>query len=128
MQEWTRDRSPLDWAHIQHNLGLTLWTIGTREVGTARLEEAVAAFRELLEERSRERAPLDWATTVGAQGVTLLLIAQRTDDAITANTATQQIEVAVDAAAGNAVGAEYYHEQLAKAHALTDELSGHITH
>ena len=29
--------------------------------GTAKLEEAVAAYREALKERTRERMPLDWA-------------------------------------------------------------------
>jgi tetratricopeptide (TPR) repeat protein len=38
-------------------------TLGRRESGTARLEEAVAAYRAALEERTRERVPLDWATT-----------------------------------------------------------------
>ena len=36
---------------------------GERESGTARLEEAVAAYRAALEERTRERVPLDWART-----------------------------------------------------------------
>jgi hypothetical protein len=44
-QEYPRDRVPLDWATTQNNLGLALWTLGERESGTARLEEAVAAFR-----------------------------------------------------------------------------------
>jgi tetratricopeptide (TPR) repeat protein len=44
-------------------LGIALWTLGERETGTARLEEAVAAFRAALEERTRDRVPLDWATT-----------------------------------------------------------------
>ncbi len=39
--------------------GLT--TLGERESGTARLEEAVAAYRAALEEFTRERVPLDWA-------------------------------------------------------------------
>ena len=37
--------------------------LGERESGTARLEEAVAAFREALKEWTRERVPLDWAMT-----------------------------------------------------------------
>jgi hypothetical protein len=36
---------------------------GSRERGTARLEEAVAAYREALKEWTRERVPLDWAGT-----------------------------------------------------------------
>ena len=37
--------------------------LGERESGTARLEEAVAAYRAALEEWTRERVPLDWAMT-----------------------------------------------------------------
>jgi hypothetical protein len=33
---------PLQWAATQNNLGLALQTLGQRERGTARLEEAVA--------------------------------------------------------------------------------------
>ena len=54
---------PLDWAMTQNNLGTALWTLGERESGTARLEEAVAAYRAALEEWTRERVPLDWAMT-----------------------------------------------------------------
>ena len=43
------------------NLGTALQALGERESGTARLEEAAAAFREALQERTRARAPLDWA-------------------------------------------------------------------
>ena len=53
---------PLDWATTQNNLGGALG-LGERESGTARLEEAVAAYREALEERTRERVPLEWART-----------------------------------------------------------------
>jgi tetratricopeptide (TPR) repeat protein len=47
----------------QNNLGNALATLGERESGTARLEDAVAAYREALKERTRERVPLDWAQT-----------------------------------------------------------------
>src|ERR1700693_2982219 len=62
LEEYTRERVPLDWAMTQNNLGATLQTLGAREIGTARLEEAVAAYRDALEERTRERVPLEWAT------------------------------------------------------------------
>ena len=39
---------PLNWAGTQNNLGNTLGTLGERESGTARLEEAVPAFRGAL--------------------------------------------------------------------------------
>ncbi len=45
------------------DLGIALAALGERESGTARLEEAVAAYRAALEEWTRERVPLDWATT-----------------------------------------------------------------
>jgi hypothetical protein len=61
LQELTRARAPLQWAMSQNNLGLALATLGERESGTARLKEAVAAYREALQERRREQAPLDWA-------------------------------------------------------------------
>ena len=59
----TRDRVPLDWARTQMNLGNALQTLGSRESGTARLEEAVAAYRASLEEMTLDRVPLDWART-----------------------------------------------------------------
>ena len=45
---------PLDWAMTENNLGTALWKLGERESGTARLGEAVAAFRAALEERTCE--------------------------------------------------------------------------
>jgi hypothetical protein len=46
----------------QMNLGNALQTLGERESGAARLEEAVAAYRAALEEWTRDRVPLDWAS------------------------------------------------------------------
>jgi tetratricopeptide (TPR) repeat protein len=63
LEENTRERVPLDWAMTQNNLGAALETLGGRESGTQRLEEAVAAFRAALEEDTRERVPLAWAFT-----------------------------------------------------------------
>ena len=48
LEERTRDRVPLDWAMTQMNLGNALTTLGERESGTARLEEAVAAYEACL--------------------------------------------------------------------------------
>ncbi len=77
LQEWTRERVPLDWAEAQNNLGIALGTLGERERGTARLEEAVAAYRAALEERTRERVPLDWALTQNNLGLALWRLGQR---------------------------------------------------
>lgn len=49
LEEWTRERVPLDWATTQNNLGEALRILGERESGTRRLEEAVAAYRAALE-------------------------------------------------------------------------------
>ena len=68
---------PLDWARTQNNLGNALWTLGERESGTARLEEAVAAYRAALQERTRERVPLDWAATQSNLGNALSVLGER---------------------------------------------------
>jgi hypothetical protein len=107
----------------QTNLGAALRLLGERESGTARLEEAVAAFREALQEFTRARVPLKWAMTqmnlgrsslpianpcrkiparvplqwaksTGNQGVALMLLAERRGDAKMAKLAVQQIEAA----------------------------------
>ena len=77
LEEWTRERVPLDWATTQNNLGNALQTLGERESGTARLEEAVAAYRAALEERTRERVPLDWAMTQNNLGNALQTLGER---------------------------------------------------
>jgi len=61
----------------QNNLGLALWTLGERESGTARLEEAVAAYRDALKERTRERVPLQWAATQNNLGTALSTLGAR---------------------------------------------------
>ena len=54
LQYRTRNRVPLQWAGTQNNLGIALRWLGERESGTARLEEAVAAYRAALEEWTRD--------------------------------------------------------------------------
>jgi hypothetical protein len=61
----------------QNNLGTALRTLGERESGTARLEEAVAAFRAALEEWTRERVPLNWAMTQNNLGNALRTLGER---------------------------------------------------
>jgi len=80
LQEWTRERVPLDWAMTQNNLGLALQILGERESGTARLEEAVTTYRAALEERTRERVPLDWAGTQNNLGNALRKLGERKED------------------------------------------------
>ena len=50
---------------------------GARESGTARLEEAVAAYRAALKEWTRERVPLQWATTQMNLGAALQTLGAR---------------------------------------------------
>ena len=68
---------PLHWAETQNNLGNALREFGERESGTARLEEAVAAYRAALKEWTRERVPLDWAMTQNNLGIALATLGER---------------------------------------------------
>jgi tetratricopeptide (TPR) repeat protein len=61
----------------QNNLGNALATLGLRESGTARLQEATAAYRAALQERTRERVPLDWAGTQNNLGNALRILGER---------------------------------------------------
>ena len=51
LEEWPREQEPLNWATIQNNLARVLETLGGREEGTARLEEALVAYRAALRSR-----------------------------------------------------------------------------
>ncbi len=78
---YSREHSPMQWAGVQNNLGLALWTLGEREPGRGRLEEAAIAFRQALEVRSRDRAQLDWATIHNNLGNVLVALSDRGDHA-----------------------------------------------
>ena len=69
---------------------LALATLGEREPGTERLEQALAAFTEALKERTRERVPLDWATTQSNLGAALVSLGER-------ESGTERLEQAVAA-------------------------------
>jgi exonuclease VII small subunit/pimeloyl-ACP methyl ester carboxylesterase len=58
-------------------LGNALTSLGAREGGTPQLEEAVAAFREALQEYTRARVPLDWAGTQNNLGLALFRLGER---------------------------------------------------
>jgi hypothetical protein len=51
--------------------------LGERENGTARLDEAVAAYRAALQEQTRARVPLDWARTQNNIGTALETLGER---------------------------------------------------
>jgi tetratricopeptide (TPR) repeat protein len=54
-----------------------LYRQGAEFGDNAALKDAVAAYREALEERSRERVPLEWATTQNNLGAALWTLGQR---------------------------------------------------
>ncbi|WP_299024330.1 helix-turn-helix transcriptional regulator [uncultured Sulfitobacter sp.] len=62
---------------VQNDLGNTLSILGARESETARLDEAVLAYREALKEWSRERVPLEWAMTQNNLGNALKFLGER---------------------------------------------------
>ena len=57
--------------------GNALATLGERESGPERLEQAVAAYTETLKEYTRERVPLQWATTQNNLGAALATLGER---------------------------------------------------
>ena len=58
-------------------LGTALQTLGERESGAARLEEAVAVYRAALMEYTRDRVPPQWATTQNNLGNALWTLGAR---------------------------------------------------
>ena len=62
-----------------HNmaLGVALATLGAREPGTERLEQAVDAYTEALKERTRERVPLDWVAAQNNLGRAIEFLRER---------------------------------------------------
>jgi hypothetical protein len=127
LEEWTRERVPLHWASTQNNLGTALQTLGERESGTGRLEEAVAVYHAALEEWTRERAPHQWAMSTGNQGVALMRLAERLSDMGMAGLAVRQIGMALETMrdAGHASFAAFYEARLPEARAVLDRLDKH---
>ena len=76
--ERTRDRVPLRWATTQNNLGNALQALGKRESGTARLEEAMSAYRNALLEIVIPAAHIfRWVTTEEIAEAVALLVSDR---------------------------------------------------
>ena len=71
-------------------LGAALQSLGERDGGTERLDQAVAAYRAALDEFSREHMPLQWATTQNNLGVALQALGAR-------ESGTARLELAVAA-------------------------------
>ena len=77
-------------ASLHGALGVALTTLGERESGTERLEQAVEAHRAALEEHTRERVPLGWAMTQNNLGTVLTILGGR-------ESGTERLEQAVEA-------------------------------
>jgi len=58
-------------------LANALWVLGDQNGRSDPLKEAVATFRQALDERTRERVPMDWAKTQNNLGVALLSLGNR---------------------------------------------------
>jgi len=65
------------WADLQNNLGNALQNIGKRESGTARLEQAVEAYHNALQEWTQDKVPLEWAATQNNLGTALQTFGER---------------------------------------------------
>ena len=94
LEEWTRDRVPMDWAMSQNNLGRALCRWGERANNVAKLEQSIAAFDKALLERTRDRVPLDWATTRGNRAEAMALLAEHRGDLAFARLALDQLQEA----------------------------------
>jgi tetratricopeptide (TPR) repeat protein len=76
-REFTRAATPDLWAKTQNEVGNALQTVGEREGSSARLAEAVAAFRAALEVYTRAAMPAQWATTQNNLCLALLTLGER---------------------------------------------------
>ena len=77
-------------ASLHMALGNALATLGERESGRERLEQAVAAYTKALKERTRALVPLDWAATQNNLGAALATLGKR-------ESGTERLEQAVAA-------------------------------
>ena len=120
LEEWTRDRVPLDWAGVQMNLGNTLLALGEREPGTARLEDAVTADRAALEEWTRDLVPLDWATAQMNLGIALQAVGKRKPDGARLNEGVTAIRAALEIRTRDRAPRDWALTQLNLGNALMD--------
>ena len=63
LEEYTRDKAPVEWAMVQNNLGNTLNALAICHNDVALYEAAAEAFRAALEVRTREHLPMQWAAS-----------------------------------------------------------------
>ena len=78
LEEWPRERVPLEWAKAQNNLGTALSALGMRERhGTA--PGGGQHLGDALKEWTRKRTPLAWATAYSNLGAVLASLGERGD-------------------------------------------------
>jgi tetratricopeptide (TPR) repeat protein len=85
LDEFRRDRVPLDWAHTQTERAQALLRLAEqgddRAAAQAAAEQSVAALRAALEVLGRNDHPIDWARTQTILGNALLVLGERGDTA-----------------------------------------------
>ena len=100
-------------------LGIALWRLGERESGTARLEEAVAAYRAALEEYTRDRVPLAWAGTQNNVGNALRTLGERESGTARLEEAVASYRAALDERTRDRVPLDWAQSQHTLANALS---------
>jgi tetratricopeptide (TPR) repeat protein len=98
----------------QNNLGNALSSLGERESGTVRLEQAVRAYRAALQEWTRERVPLDWAMTQNNLGTALSILGERENQAHLLRNALEAVKGAAEIyrAAGMVQYDDYFADRI----------------
>jgi tetratricopeptide (TPR) repeat protein len=79
-----------------NDLGVALVTLGERETGIEKLEEAVSVYRVALEERTRGRVPLAWATTQMNLGNALARLGERESGTLRLEEAVAAFQAALE--------------------------------
>jgi uncharacterized caspase-like protein len=77
LQEFTRNRVPLQWATAAASLGDMLQSIANYETETGSLKEAVEMRRAALEVLTLDNAPVEWANAQNGLGTSLLNLSNR---------------------------------------------------
>ena len=85
---------------LQAALGDALLAWGEREVGTQRLEGAVAAYRLALEGRPQAKVPMRWAKTQSKLGSALTVLGRRKGDTALLEKAVEAFRLALEGQAG----------------------------
>jgi hypothetical protein len=115
LEDYKRECVPLYWAMTQNSPGSALSVLGERETGTARLEEAVAAYR----------APLDRARTQINVCRALTTMGERTQDQKTLTQARDALDLGWEVYYGarNTQYDELFRRQLREIDFLTTKMS-----